>query len=59
MTINEKKSKAALILKELDIIALYRSLTVLQLGINALIIIILSKISGPTCQKHGDSFLQE
>jgi len=35
MTINEKKSKADLKLKELDIIALYRSLTVLQLGINA------------------------
>lgn len=58
MTINEKKSKADLTLKELDIIALYRSLTVLQLGINAFIII-LGEISGPTCQKHGDSFLQE
>lgn len=49
MTINEKKSKADLTLKELDIIAFYRSLTVLLFEINALIIIILSKISGPTC----------
>lgn len=59
MTINEKKSKADLTLKELDIIAFYRSLTVLQFEINALIIIILSKISGPICQNHGDSFLRE